>query len=94
VLYQQRRLTDPAVSTGEYGDFNVTDEWYWAATELYLLTGDQQFADVIAKNQPKRFSAPTWGNVAALGTYDLLMQGKSLPSPLGEGSGVRLRGRG
>lgn len=72
VLYQQRRLTDPAVSTGEYGDFNTTDEWYWAATELYLLTGDQQFADVAAKNQPRRFSAPTWGNVAALGTYDAL----------------------
>jgi len=72
VLYQQRRLTDPAVSTGEYGDFNLSDEWYWAATELYLLTGDQQFADLAAKNQPKRFSAPTWGNVAALGTYDWL----------------------
>lgn len=72
VLYQQRRLTDPAVSTGEYGDFNTTDEWYWAATELYLLTGDQQFADVAVKNQPRRFSAPTWGNVAALGTYDAL----------------------
>ena len=72
VLYQQRRLTDPAVSTGEYGDFNVTDEWYWAATELFLLTGDQQFADVAAKNQPKRFSAPTWGNVAALGTYEAI----------------------
>ena len=90
VLYQQRRLTDPAVSTGEYGDFNLTDEWYWAATELYLLTGDQQFADVITKNQPRRFSAPTWGNVAALGTYELLTQDKSLPSPLGEGLGVRL----
>ena len=86
VLYQQRRLTD---TTGEYGDFNLTDEWYWAATELYLLTGDQQFADVAVKNQPRRFSAPTWGNVAALGTYDLLMQ-KSLPSPVGEGLGVRL----
>ena len=72
VLYQQRRLTDPAVSTGEYGDFNTTDEWYWAATELYLLTGDQQFADVAVKNQSRRFSAPTWGNVAALGTYDAL----------------------
>ena len=72
VLYQQRRLTDPAVSTGEYGDFNLSDEWYWAATELYLLTGDRQFADLAAKNQPKRFSAPTWGNVAALGTYDWL----------------------
>ena len=84
VLYQQRRLTDPAVSTGEYGDFNTTDEWYWAATELYLLTGDQQFADIAVKNQPRRFSAPTWGNVAALGTYDWLTQDKPLPSPVGE----------
>ena len=76
VLYQQRRMSQqfqPAVTTGEYGDFNLSDEWYWAATELYLLTGDQQFTDVIAKNQPRRFSAPTWGNVASLGTYDLLM---------------------
>ena len=75
VLYQQRRMGEqfkPAVTTGEYGDFNLSDEWYWAATELYLLTGDQQFAELAAKNQPRRFNAPTWGNVAALGTYDWL----------------------
>lgn len=75
VLYQQRKMGEqfkPAVTTGEYGDFNLSDEWYWAATELYLLTGDQQFAELAAKNQPRRFNAPTWGNVAALGTYDWL----------------------
>lgn len=72
VIYQQERLADPAVSTGTYGDFNLSDEWYWAAAELYLLTGDQRFADVAAKNQPRHFSAPTWGNVAALGTFSLL----------------------
>ena len=85
VLYQQRRMSQqfqPAVTTGEYGDFNLSDEWYWAATELYLLTGDQQFADVIAKNQPNRFSAPTWGNVASLGTYELLTAKKGNNSQL------------
>ena len=85
VLYQQRRMSQqfqPAVTTGEYGDFNLSDEWYWAATELYLLTGDQQFADVIAKNQPNRFSAPTWGYVAALGTYELLTAKKGNNSQL------------
>ena len=85
VLYQQRRMSQqfqPAITTGEYGDFNLSDEWYWAATELYLLTGDQQFADVIAKNQPNSFSAPTWGNVAALGTYELLTAKKGNNSQL------------
>ena len=85
VLYMQNKMSEqfkPAVTTGEYGDFNLTDEWYWAATELYLLTGDKQFADIIDKNQPRRFSAPTWGNVAALGTYDRLMNNShsSLPA--------------
>ena len=93
VLYMQNRMSEqhkPAVTTGEYGDFNLTDEWYWAATELYLLTGDKLFTDIIDKNQPKRFSAPTWGNVAALGTYELLTQSKSTLLPAGEAQGVKL----
>ena len=90
VLYQQERLANPAVSTGTYGDSHTADEWYWAASELYLLTGDQRFADVAAKHQPRRFTAPTWGNVASLGTFELLAHDKPLPSTLGEGLGARL----
>ena len=73
VPYMQGKMNEnyqPAVYTGEYGDFSFTDEWFWAATELYILTGDQQFAEVAAKHQPRHFTAPTWGMVASLGAYD------------------------
>ena len=73
VLYQQNRMNEqfqPAVYTGEYGDGGLSDEWFWAATELYLLTGDQLFADLAARYEPKQFSAPNWGYVYALGAYD------------------------
>lgn len=73
VPYMQGKMNEkyqPAVFTGEYGDFSFTDEWFWAATELYILTGDQQFAEVAAKHQPRHFTAPTWGMVASLGAYD------------------------
>lgn len=73
VLYMQGKMNQqyqPAVNTGEYGDFRLSDEWFWAATELFLLTNDPQFAETAAKHQPKRFTAPTWGMVESLGVYD------------------------
>ena len=73
VLYMQGRMNgqyQPAVTTGEYGDFSFSDEWFWAATELYLLTGDEKFAETADKYQPKKFTTPTWGMVASLGAYD------------------------
>ena len=75
VLYQQEKMNEqfsPAVQTGGYGDRMLNDEWFWAATELYLLTVDEDFAAVARKYQPQRFSAPTWGNVATLGVYEWL----------------------
>jgi len=82
VLYMQTKMSQdyqPAVTTGEYGDFSLSDEWFWAATELYLLTGDQQFAELAAKHQPRRFTAPTWGMVASLGAYDWMMLKSGTP---------------
>lgn len=76
VLYQQEKMNeqfDPDVSTGTYGDRNPSDEFFWAATELFLLTGDQKFAADAAAHQPERFVAPVWGNVGALGSYQWLM---------------------
>ena len=75
LFYQQERMSaehKPAVTTGTYGDMFAGDEWYWAATELFLLTGDERFAQVAAQHQPARFTAPTWGNVASLAVYDIL----------------------
>ncbi|MGF0176535.1 glycoside hydrolase family 9 protein [Streptomyces sp. Marseille-Q5077] len=33
------------IGGGTYADNNVTDEFYWAAAELYLSTGEKEFAD-------------------------------------------------
>ncbi|HEX3023446.1 MAG TPA: glycoside hydrolase family 9 protein [Lachnospiraceae bacterium] len=33
----------PGIVTGEYGDSTDIDEKYWAAAELYKLTGDQEY---------------------------------------------------
>lgn len=76
VLYMQGRMSEkfkPAVTTGEYGDFNLSDEWFWASTELFILTGDEAFEKLAVKYQPQRFTAPTWGGVASLGAYDWMM---------------------
>lgn len=60
---------DPKVSTGEYGDGNATDERFWAATQLYLLYGDEAFLKDAKANMPKKFDAPVWGEVSGLGIY-------------------------
>ena len=73
IIYNQNKMNEkyqPAVTTGEYGDPHLTDEWFWAASELYLLTNDQQFAETAGKYQPKRFTAPNWGMVETLAAYD------------------------
>ena len=74
--YQQWMMNqqyEPDVSTGDYGDRNLDDEWFWAATELYLLTGEGRFDEMATSHQPRQYSAPSWGNVRALGTYEWVM---------------------
>ncbi|MFP5359848.1 MAG: glycoside hydrolase family 9 protein [Actinomycetes bacterium] len=39
---------DGADGGGPYDDDDVTDEFYWAAAELFLTTGEQEFADFLA----------------------------------------------
>ena len=73
-LYIQETMNKtfkPEVSTGTYGDGFAGDERFWAATELFLLTGDELFAQDAACNAPARFTLPTWGGIASLGTYEL-----------------------
>ncbi|MCR5130804.1 MAG: glycoside hydrolase family 9 protein [Prevotella sp.] len=74
-FYQQEvmnRLHKPAVATGTYGDFFVGDEFFWAATELYLLTSDEKFKQDAEKHQPRNFRASSWASVAPLGVYEWL----------------------
>lgn len=76
-FYRQEQLKDPAVTTGTYGDMSANDEFFWAATALWRLTGKQQYQDDALQHQPKQFTTPTWGNVASLGAYECLASGNS-----------------
>jgi endoglucanase len=60
---------------GAYGDTDVSDEFYWAAAELYITTDDKQYsAAVLASplHQADVFAtAFDWRSTAALGRLDL-----------------------
>ena len=63
---------EPKVFTGAYGDGNANDEFFWAATELYLATGQNAYLEQAKQFAPKDYSVPTWGNVAGLGVQQWL----------------------
>ncbi|HEX7851170.1 MAG TPA: glycoside hydrolase family 9 protein [Sphingomonas sp.] len=77
--------------SGGYGDEDVSDEFYWAAAELYVTTGRPIFADALRRMQA--FRAPlteaNWANVAALGTISLATLPNGLPAT--ERAGLRAR---
>lgn len=66
------------IGTGGYGDNNFDDEWFWAASELYLATGKPQYLDVILAKYTKP-SVPTWNQTYALGFMSLLDNFDILP---------------
>lgn len=81
VYYEQDKLNaqyEPKVTTGAYDDMKATDEFFWAATELYLATGERQYLEDAEKYAPTAYAAPSWGDVAGLGTY-ALAAAKDLP---------------
>ncbi len=69
---------------GPYNDDNVTDEFYWAAAELYITTGWKRFRDDVVASphhrtqvfMPEGFQ---WGRVAALGRLDLATVPNRIP---------------
>lgn len=83
VLYNQNEINksfDPDISTGTYGDRNVKDEWFWAASELLATTGKKIYYDSLFKQQADSASLPSWGNVRMLGYYTLIRAKAALPS--------------
>lgn len=75
-LYEQDKMNQifkPAVTTGSYGDNNVTDEWVWASAELYITTKEKEYATSFEKyNANYKATLPSWNNVGMLGYYSLL----------------------
>ncbi|RFZ84658.1 cellulase [Mucilaginibacter terrenus] len=74
VLYEQDAMNKqfkPAVTTGTYGDRNVSDEFLWASAELYKATGKDEYFGKINMTKSEMVSVPTWSNVKLLGYYAL-----------------------
>jgi endoglucanase len=75
---------DPNPGSGPYNDREVADEFYWAAAELYLTTGERAYRDdVLASPEHTADVFPAggfnWGEVAALGRLDLATVPNDLP---------------
>lgn len=76
IYYDQPAMNEeflPAITTGAYDDFDVTDEFYWAETELYLLTEDEAYKQSAMQHRPSEFTPAVWGNVAELASLEWIM---------------------
>ena len=76
IYYDQPAMNEefkPEITTGAYDDFDVLDEFYWATTELYLLTKNENLKPEIEnlQSQIAEFTPAVWGNVAELADIEL-----------------------
>jgi endoglucanase len=58
------------IQTGEYGDVNLSDEFAWAAAELYIGTGKDSYYRAIKADQLAA-GTPSWGDVGGLAWISL-----------------------
>jgi endoglucanase len=63
----------------ELGATNYDPEFYWAATELYASSGDEQYLGAIAAKTPASLRLPGWGTVEAFGALAVLDHAASFP---------------
>ncbi|GID92468.1 glycoside hydrolase family 9 protein [Amorphoplanes digitatis] len=77
-------LESDGTGGGAYNDSKVDDDFYWAAAELYLTTGEKRYADAVLASPvhtadifgPGAFD---WANTAAAGRLDLALVPNRLP---------------
>ncbi len=83
VQYEQNEFNKtmkPEITTGGYGDRRFTDEFTWAAAELFITTKNKTYFDAYVKHKADSVSLPGWPNVEMLGHYTMLRFAASLPS--------------
>ncbi|RYY97652.1 MAG: cellulase [Chitinophagaceae bacterium] len=71
---------DPDINTGGYGDRDLRDERLWAASELYVTTGDSAYLDAARRGLATGMFIPSWSHVGFLGYMTLLRAGATLPA--------------
>ncbi len=74
----------PGSGGGAYDDRNVTDEFYWAAAELFVTTGEEPYRDFLTASPrflqlPAGGGAMSWSDTAVLGTITLAVVPNQLP---------------
>lgn len=71
----------PGQGGGNYSDNSVSDEFYWAAAELFITTGDNEYKSYLLKSEQfGKVDAFDWGSTAPLGTISLTTVKNSLPA--------------
>jgi len=71
----------PGSGGGNYDDTNVTDEFYWAAAELYITTGAEEYRSyLLGSSEFGKVEAFDWGHTAPLGSISLAMVKNGLPA--------------
>jgi len=84
VAYNQNAMNKefkPVINTGGYGDSKFTDEFIWAASELYISTKKDSYYSAVSMFPDTLMPLPSWGDVRLLGYYTLVRFGKSLTGP-------------
>jgi Glycosyl hydrolase family 9./N-terminal ig-like domain of cellulase. len=85
IPYDQKKINElykPAITTGEYGDRHFSDEFFWAATELYISTQKTNYLSELQKNLWIKPILPSWSNVTLLGYYSLIRKEQTLTKNL------------
>jgi endoglucanase len=68
----------PAVTTGDYGDKDVSDEFIWAASELFVTTKNSIYIKAVNITPDDKMPLPSWNQVRLLGYYSILRNRASL----------------
>lgn len=75
VYYNQSQMNqefNPNINTGEYGDTDLDDEFEWAAAELYITTGNDDYWNAGNFSSLWYFNVPSWQNVRAMAFVSLI----------------------
>jgi len=94
-IYDQRKLNelfDPDITTGEYGGRELKDEFIWAAIELYITTGDEDYFRAVTLFPEAAITLQNWGDVRTMAYFTLLRhESRWTPAMQEAGAGFKSR---
>ena len=74
IIYNKYVLNDnfkPKITTGDYGDGDLRDEFIWAASELFITMQDTKYIKSINIIPDTKMILPSWSQVRLLGYYSI-----------------------